>query len=185
MKDLGIYNDLPKEKERTDFLPGKKLTGGNCRSGKRISIFRVLIISMACCSMYFLGYSNGFEKAMDSPQPSGKAVVRDSPAVQFAMLVLLNLEKGIVVRDGCVYEGDRHLDDCPCTVKGSAEGGNRHTLLLRAYKYFEDHPDQDWIVNNAIYQYNKTGSWKYRAEPSLRPLTPAMSAEGSVNSVKQ
>ena len=61
----------------------------------------------------------------------------------------------------------------------------QHTLLLRAYKYFEDHPDQDWIVNNAIYQYNATGSWKYRPEPSLRPLTSTTAAGGTANSAKQ
>lgn len=185
MKDLGIYNDSPKDKGKKKVFPGREDHDRPCSSKRwKTRRFWIFMFLLWCAVVFLFGYAKGFQNA-EAGQKDSRIVFRKSPAVEFAMLVLLNLEKGITVKDGCVYNGDRHMDDCPCTVKGSAGGGNKHTLLLRAYKYFEDHPDQDWIVNNAIYQYNTTGSWKYRPEPSLRPLTSTTAAGGKSNSDKQ
>lgn len=119
------------------------------------------IISLLwCCAAFFLGYIYGRRWLVDDAQHVIRLSVRETTAEDLATVIMLGMEKGIIVRDGCVYQGTSHLDDCPCTVKGSSGGVNRHSLLIGAYRYFDQHPDKDWIVNNAIYRYNKTGQWR-------------------------
>ena len=98
MKDLGIYNDSPKDKGKKKVFPGREDHDRPC-SNKRWESRRFWIfMSLLWCAVAFLfGYAKGFQNA-EAGQKDSRIVFRKSPAVEFAMLVLLNLEKGITVK---------------------------------------------------------------------------------------
>lgn len=161
MKDLGIYNEGPSCKKAKDTYTVREdyyrpVSSRRWRS-RRLWLF---ISLLWCCAAFFLGYIYGRRWLVDDAQHVIRLSVKETTAEDLATVIMLGMEKGIIVRDGCVYQGESHLDDCPCTVKGSSCGVNRHSQLIGAYRYFDQHPDKDWIVNNAIYRYNKTGQWR-------------------------
>lgn len=166
MRDLTLY-DTPLKTAKPAEEENIKENDMSALKMLSMILFPIGILALAVIFLMFFVTPMLDEKS-ESPTVVKRQVVNvsDKPdIVGAAELILDYYTKDIMVIDGCVYHKELgsyvHSKECPCTVKASGDKANPYIRLIKAYKFFEDNSQYDWIVNNAIYIYNKKGSYKY------------------------
>ena len=72
--------------------------------------------------------------------------------VRYGNVIIENHRMGIKVRNGHVYEGSHHANDCPCHFTGKDSVNNTHVYdkLIEAVRYYDAHPGIEWYVRDNI-----------------------------------
>ncbi len=81
------------------------------------------------------------------------------PYLPYGKIIVEAYSKGIVVINNHIFEdyGWHHSVDCPYCISKAYSINNIHTYdrFLEAVKYYDTHPDEQWVVGCAIGSYDK------------------------------
>lgn len=143
MKEIRMYDN-------TSETPVKE-SKANCsrvnRPVRGIWLLKLFVLGFLLVS--FGGVCFTIIEVLDIPRvPEGyvPAVVR------YGNVIIENHRMGIKVRNGHVYEGSHHANDCPCHFTGKDSVNNTHVYdkLIEAVRYYAAHPGIEWYVRDNI-----------------------------------
>lgn len=143
MKEIRMYDntsETPVKVSKANRFRANRLIRGIWHLGMKPFVLGFLLASFGGVCLI---------KVLDIPRvPAGyvPAVVR------YGNVIIENHRMGIKVRNGHVYEGSHHANDCPCHFTGKDSVNNTHVYdkLIEAVRYYAAHPGIEWYVRDNI-----------------------------------